>query len=180
MSVTLRVRPPRTASELEGIRSLKVKITKSACACEISALVTAAALMTQALVNGARRAAVGAKEEQHLKVALRHPGDLRLASAAAVGQCEARHGEATAILWLHQHRVKDETLGRRQPGGRRRGRGLHDGLLGGQLRSGRHGGWLHAGRGTARRETRHVFPAVVPSAGSSERGKFRAREGGFG
>eukprot|EP00964_Phaeocystis_antarctica_P085785 scaffold54251_cov60-Phaeocystis_antarctica.AAC.2 len=49
MSVTLRVRPPRTASELEGRRSLKVKITKSACACEISALVTAAALMTHAV-----------------------------------------------------------------------------------------------------------------------------------
>ena len=49
MSVTLRVRPPRMASALEGIRSLKVKMTKSAWTCEISALVTAAALMTHAV-----------------------------------------------------------------------------------------------------------------------------------
>ena len=49
MSVTLRVRPPRTTSELDGSRSLKVEMTKSACACEISSLVTAAALMTHAV-----------------------------------------------------------------------------------------------------------------------------------
>ena len=29
-SVTLRVRPPRTASELDGSKSLKVEMTKSA------------------------------------------------------------------------------------------------------------------------------------------------------
>ena len=49
MSVTLRVRPPRTASELDGSRSLNMEMTKSACSCEISSLVTAAALITHAV-----------------------------------------------------------------------------------------------------------------------------------
>ena len=49
IKVTLRVRPPRTASELDGSRSLNVEITKSACTCEISELVTAAALITHAV-----------------------------------------------------------------------------------------------------------------------------------
>ena len=49
MSVTLRVRPPRTASELDGNRSLNLEMTKSACTCEISALVTAAALINHAV-----------------------------------------------------------------------------------------------------------------------------------
>ena len=36
-------------------------------------------LIVEQLVDGARRAAVRAVEEQHLEVALRHPGHLRLA-----------------------------------------------------------------------------------------------------
>eukprot|EP00964_Phaeocystis_antarctica_P021862 scaffold12144_cov91-Phaeocystis_antarctica.AAC.1 len=48
MRVTLRVRPPRTTSELDGSRSLKVVRMKSACTWDSSALVTAAALMSHA------------------------------------------------------------------------------------------------------------------------------------
>ena len=49
ISVTLRVRPPRMTSELDGSRSLKVAMMKSACACESSLLVTAALLISHAV-----------------------------------------------------------------------------------------------------------------------------------
>ena len=49
ISVTLRVRPPRMVSELEGSSSLNVEKMKSVCACEISALATAAVLISHAV-----------------------------------------------------------------------------------------------------------------------------------
>ena len=120
-SVTLRVRPPRTASELDGSRSLKGGDDKVGVRLRDLLVGDGGGVdhprrrpephLVEQLVDGARGAAVGAVEEEHLEVALREPGHLRLAGGAAIGDPEARHGQADAALGLHEDGVEDEARG---------------------------------------------------------------------